>query len=518
MLQMDARRPLGYDDFWHVFYAAQDSWSGFWRELSDDAHPPLYYLLLRASYRLLPHGSLWYRVLSILAMTASTLLVARLTWWCTRNAWLAVVCAAAFGWSSNSLEMATDVRSYAQYLAFSLVATLAWMQWLERPGRRMRPRVLFAVAASLAVLSHYIAFILLAAMIATPIALALVHGRWRRRLLMDARVHPVALAAMFGVPVVIAVVPYLAHARHWANGLSHLHEFFYDRSKGSPIAWTGMSLVRLAELFTPTFGNQLPDPGWTALVFLAVLCVLALMMRRVRRSIAVAPFALLAILVALNAVGGLAGRYPFGGALRHEIFLYPYVVVCFFVAVELLRRSGPRPLRAAGWTAALFFFVIWNQAATLSRHTFDGTLAQGEMEDFHRIAPAPEAVLVEQFNLVLFFAHYHQWTWHRVWNGPHDAVWQVYEVTRGSDKILLCRGATWLYAPAEPGLYSDLKNCLDRTGASSVALLHSHQGGMPVALSPARMEMIAPILARDAGLTVDKLVASSAGVQASFRR
>ena len=53
---LGSREFIGYDSYWHVFIARQDRWPNFWREVRDNAHPPLFYLMLRLSaYWLGPH-------------------------------------------------------------------------------------------------------------------------------------------------------------------------------------------------------------------------------------------------------------------------------------------------------------------------------------------------------------------------------------------------------------------------------------------------------------------------------
>src|SRR5579862_6761907 len=65
-----------YDGYWHVWIAQQDRWANFIREYQGDAHPPLYYLLLRASLWL-GRTQLAYRIISLLAGTASVFILGR---------------------------------------------------------------------------------------------------------------------------------------------------------------------------------------------------------------------------------------------------------------------------------------------------------------------------------------------------------------------------------------------------------------------------------------------------------
>src|SRR5262245_25359132 len=70
LFYLGSRERLGYDSFWHVFVARQDNWSQFWFEVADNAHPPLFYLVLKAA-TLIGRGLLVYRLPSIAAIVVS---------------------------------------------------------------------------------------------------------------------------------------------------------------------------------------------------------------------------------------------------------------------------------------------------------------------------------------------------------------------------------------------------------------------------------------------------------------
>jgi hypothetical protein len=78
LLWLGARQYLSYDGVWHVFIARQESWASFWREVIDNAHPPLFYALLGVAIRALGKAFLAYRAISISAAVLSALLIARI--------------------------------------------------------------------------------------------------------------------------------------------------------------------------------------------------------------------------------------------------------------------------------------------------------------------------------------------------------------------------------------------------------------------------------------------------------
>ena len=147
---------VGYDSLWTVFIARQNTWAGFWGEVKTNAHPPLYYLLLKASVWLPGTPPLAYRVISIVAVLVSTLLVARIVRRITGNQPLAVAGAAAFGLSFNTIDIGLETRPYALCVTCMLVAFSAYLDWLGSRAAFVpaRKRVMFAGASTAALLNH----------------------------------------------------------------------------------------------------------------------------------------------------------------------------------------------------------------------------------------------------------------------------------------------------------------------------------------------------------------------------
>ena len=69
---------IGYDAFWHVFVAQQDQWRNFWQEIRLNAHPPLFYLCLKAAIAALGANPIAYRLVPVVAILGSTWLVGRI--------------------------------------------------------------------------------------------------------------------------------------------------------------------------------------------------------------------------------------------------------------------------------------------------------------------------------------------------------------------------------------------------------------------------------------------------------
>src|SRR5262249_47368773 len=125
------REFIGYDSWWPVFIGGQDGWRNFWREVRDNAHPPLFYFLLRLASAWIGPTLLAYRAVSIAATVASTALVASIVRRTTANRALAVVAAAAFGLAYGAIMVGLEVRAYALCAAFTLLAFVFYLDWLR---------------------------------------------------------------------------------------------------------------------------------------------------------------------------------------------------------------------------------------------------------------------------------------------------------------------------------------------------------------------------------------------------
>jgi hypothetical protein len=517
------RQSLGYDSYWHVFIARQDLWGPFWREVKDNAHPPVFFLLLKAAVAVLGNSFLAYRLWSIVGIAASTVLLARLTCRLTRNAALGIVAAAAFGFSASAVELGLEVRSYTIFLAFAIAAVSAYVEWLAAlPGRASRwARFLFAGALSGAILSHYSAFFLLGATLAAPAILCIAHARWRARLRREATDHPLALAAMFGPPLATAFAVWELHLRRYPNGVGHVAEFMFDRHVESGLAFVLRNTRNLTLLFLPDL--RLSDIPATILVAALIVGLCFLMARRAARArLAVVPFAVLLPMVLANLMAGLRGRYPFGGFMRHEIFLFPFVLLALFVGLDEARRAVPPRWRLNGavWAGAAALLVALNGWHVVAPFPAPGAnLDRARLDRFQGHFGTPPAILVDQFNLIILFGLFHDWRWRLRWEAPYAAaMWQVWEVARGGERFALCREHAWQSDLGKLDAYGAASDCLARAGVDRVAVFHLQQGEGSPAWKAADIASRARELAPVVGLSPLAVFVDGAEIYASFQR
>lgn len=152
---------LGYDSLWFdEVLTRQTAAAGFAAALAVRDHVPLLYWLTTAALRLLPEHEVTLRLVSALAgVLAVPLLVtlgrvARLP---RAGLWAALLLAV----SPFAIRYSQEARHYALLLLFGLLATVLLLRALSRD--RQRDWLAYGMAAALALMTHYSAWLLLLA-------------------------------------------------------------------------------------------------------------------------------------------------------------------------------------------------------------------------------------------------------------------------------------------------------------------------------------------------------------------
>jgi len=152
---------LGHDSLWFdEVLTRQTAAAGFTAALAVRDHVPLLYWLTTAVLRLLPEHEVTLRLVSALAgVLAVPLMVAlgRVVRLSGAGLWAALLLAV----SSFHIRYSQETRHYALLLLFGLLATVLLLRALERG--RSRDWLAYGVAAALALLTHYSAWMLLLA-------------------------------------------------------------------------------------------------------------------------------------------------------------------------------------------------------------------------------------------------------------------------------------------------------------------------------------------------------------------
>lgn len=200
-IEIRSKTFISFDEWQHVFMASSARWTDLSFELRTNAHPPLFFLLLKAIVRL---GNIaLYRSISIAAGVGSIVVVGLIARRLLDSPILQLLCAAAFALSTDAISVSVEIRSYQLAVFLTLVAFRAWLEVFPAADERVgaRPCITFAICSALAVSSHYSAAFFLGACVVVPL------------LLRNARkksILPFAAAVSF--PCAVFAIEYVVHA------------------------------------------------------------------------------------------------------------------------------------------------------------------------------------------------------------------------------------------------------------------------------------------------------------------
>lgn len=529
---------LGHDALLHVFIARLDDWGKLFTEIPRTAHPPVFFLALRASVALFGTSPIVYRLVGIAATLGSSWLVGRIVQKTASDRWLPAVAALAFGTSLSATSIGLDVRAYALATLFMLWACLALLTLVEQAfgAPRHRARAVFALTASLALLTHYGTAIFLAGCFVAAAVPAALDREYRRRLLTEGRRHWRANLLALGTPAVVFATVYAAYLVSWKNRLSrHLPGFLFEAGREGALEFVWRNTRALFALLVPpleyrsiesTLKYHRPElPGaLVAVLAVAALAAIAWLGFRparaggagapTRRVPAIVLITMTALIIAL----AFLGRYPYGGRLRHQFFLFPFALIVLVLLIDAVARRSGR--RLAGLVVGLFALgSVLNAANWLRSYQvppFDPF--QVRTDRFYEQFPAPEAIFVDQFSLIQLFRRHHDRPWRferRVrGRGPVD-VWRVGEA--GGGEFYVCLDSHWQLDLSSRLTYLRLAQCLDGTGGRRVVVFHEQHQDIPVRRPIPQTGEIAGQAAA-VNLVAERVVAGRAGVWAAFRR
>lgn len=310
--------------------AASPEWHGFVASVAANAHPPLYYAVLRGLVGL-GLDARWIRLPGLVAGCLAIPAFFAGTWRLRgeREAWLAAALAA---WAPGLVVLSRVARPYLAEVA--LLAGGSWLLLRHRDTRRRLDGVGAALLLLAGALTHYSAFVYLAAL-----GTALVAARALRRLSTAEleRLSLPLLPAVLGLAALAAihVVPEMLGSPTQVGARTRLAALLHHDLAG---VWTGLVGVH-DYIFGLRFG------ALATLLSLVGIGSLAWQRRWLLPGVALASLGWAALL-------SLLGLYPFG-ASRHSLPLA--VVLVPTVATGLCWLVGRRPLRVvlAGTALAL---------------------------------------------------------------------------------------------------------------------------------------------------------------------
>jgi hypothetical protein len=364
---------------------------------------------------------------------------------------------------------------------------------------------MFVVSAMLACATEYYAAFFVVAVFALSVLVPVLRRSvplWKAWAWEAATYVPV-----FGVMVYL----YAYHVSTHAVLQQHLLPFYYRSTGPEPLGeFLLRNLQSTFDMFSPW-----PAPGRTVFLIIAAALVAAVcgtlwLLRRLwePRNLAAAATVVVTTLILLEIiVASLKRVYPFGGFLRQQSLLIPFLFLCALIIPDRLTAALAR---RAGYALAAVFAaaILW-----VSYREFDAfpkvqeALMTDNMQRYNHLVPEPAAVYVDQYNLITFFFHHDDWEWKFVETSSSRAGIDIYRLSRGARHMLLFRDKDrWLIDPLDAGLYEDLAAFMRTKALPSITLFRvaQEQGAREAAELRADRKQIGE-LATASGLCVDKL-------------
>ena len=313
-----------------------NNWRVFWLELKGDAHPPIFYLLLHYVIKL-GHNLLVYRLLVIVPGIATAWAIGKITAKLTTHPALGLLAAATYGLSASMLEINIDVRSYSLALLFITLAFGHLIDFLRDPGGwdKRYSCVWFSVYTGLAIATEYYSIFFYGACLFLISALALRYPAFKSQLLRGIRRHWVMRTLVFSIPVIEFAIFYFVHA---SRQVLEYSEFHWNPSVHKTIReFVSVNLVREWNYLLPIHATS-PGVVATAVGVALIVVVYAVFFRKFsfRNAADSASGLILFGLLFELIVLALAKKYPFGGELRQQSILAPFIVLTAFSALDQL--------------------------------------------------------------------------------------------------------------------------------------------------------------------------------------
>lgn len=511
---------INFDEWQHVFMASSARWTDLSFELRTNAHPPLFFLLLRGIVRL---GNVaLYRSISIAAGVGSIVVVGLIARKILRSPVIQSLCAIAFALSGAAISVSVEIRSYQLAVFFTLVAFLAWLSLFQGTDERtdFRSCITFAICSSLALASHYSAVFFLGACMAVPFLLAAMFPRLRNEWISGLRKKSGWLVCFaFALPCAVFVFEYFVHVRDQPVQ-GYLSDFYRG---GTPGETAASFVVRNSRNFFNLFSAIEFRSTAVFLVVTVLACAAAAWIffkgSRDRAgagvlSAAAIVFAIVMVLELLAA--SLAQKYPFGGFLRHQYIAGPFLLIAVFALLDaLVSVVGPIMRRAI--PALLLAAIVVNLIVEWPRLIVQPglVLLKNEFNAWRSAFPDTRAVYLDHWGVIGHFIHTNDRP-RRFVRRIADEAW--------IDEYGLSDGTQIFYDKTRDNLdltdssvYRSFAACLRGSGVRELSLFFLSAGNRPIDQAPRDLENMIVQKAAEQGLVTGKVVAGRTFIFADFK-
>lgn len=235
-----------------------------------------------------------------------------------------------------------------------------------------------------------------------------------------------------------ATMLYVFQVRNSVGLINHLQSFYFDPERSESAATFFLrNLQPFINLFSPIPTGSRAIAATIAMIIGA--CFVLLLFRR-RRSAAALPALVTLGVFAAIVTASFARVYPFGGELRQQFFIFPFLVLSLVGAIDqaFVGRRTALAILALIAVGAGANCVSWWRAFSIERTE----LFTADFRKFATSFGTDRTVVVDQFSLIAYFSQTHQKQWRLI---PGGSLERVARFDVGSDVQLLRDRSTWNY-------------------------------------------------------------------------
>jgi hypothetical protein len=501
---------MDFDEWQQVFMASAPRWTDLAYELNAEWHPPLFYLLLKGLLAF-GHSKLLYRCIALVPGTGAIVLIGLIARRLLRSRAVALLCAAALAFSTAAITISVEVRQYQLAAFLVLIAFDAFLTlWTDDSPPRAHTCVVYAAGASMAVLCHYSAIVFVTASALLAAARQLLDSSWRWQ-------RPWVLGLTLGAPLAVFLSLYVTYIQGLPP-LGYLYAFYWRMTPGETLpGFLLRNFQNFWNLFAVVEGHS--RAAFLTLASAAGVPSAAILWRSRRpHDPSILPILVAGVMMCELVALSIVRAYPFGGLLRHQYVVGPFLILGTFVVVDRAASLLNRRARAA-MTAATAAVLIVNLAVRWPTLVVfpDLVMYTPQFNDYRNAFPNAQAVFVDAWGVIGYFIHTDDRPRHFVRriddvfpidqyhiDMPDGGVELFYEKSRRTINVR--------YA----SLYRSLARCLKQSGVRQLTMFFFTPGDVPMADSPETLRQIITETADGQGLTVTRVVVGPTTIFAGF--
>jgi len=336
---------LWEDELYSFWFSRDTSWPRVFQSLADPFHPPLNFILVKASLALFGSSELSLRLYSLLFGCAALVAVYLLCRRMELSALPSLLIVLSLSLSRFFLRHAVQARPYGAFLVWVLLAALAAAALLERP-EKTRSWALLVLSSFLACYSHYFAPGYLSIVWVVLLAGLLVRHFESRPRLRKALLHFALSGALLAATFYLAVYPGLMRMlndpQHTDSAQEAIRPLEYFIRCLARFVWPGLPEK-------PAWGIAYATIAWAGIAALAIRSSRARFLAILMGAFMIGPF----VAIGLFSSGHFIDpRYVFPSFISYGIgFAIPFV----FLFEGALRRWS-----ASGRSARSLFLLTFS--------------------------------------------------------------------------------------------------------------------------------------------------------------